>query len=225
MKKLGFLLFIAALSIGIISAANCRFGNIKNLSGVEGSGNIKQETRDVSGFEEIEANGAVNAEITVGSAFTVTVEADDNLLQYIKTEVSGSSLKIFTEGKISPKTKISVKISMPELKGLDINGASTVTAANIKSDSLEIKANGASKVKISGETKDLNANANGASTIDAESLKAEDADADSNGASTVIVSASNDLKAEASGASTIYYSGEPKNIKQNSSGVSSIKKK
>ena len=48
---------------------------------------------------------------------------------------------------------------------------------------------------------------------------------DASGASNATVSASNDLKVDASGASKISYTGEPKNIKQNSSGASSVTKK
>jgi hypothetical protein len=227
MKKLGLLFFITALIFGVMSAANCSFGRVSfNILGrVNGSGTVKQETRNVADFDEIETSGAINAEVAVGDSFSVSVEADDNILQFIKTEVSGNTLKIHTEGKFSTKSKINVKISMPELRGLDINGASNVTAANVKGDSLNIKVNGASEVKISGEAKELNARANGASTIDAENLKSENTEVDSNGASTVTVSSSNELRADASGASTIYYTGEPKNIMQDASGASSIKKK
>lgn len=227
MKKLGFLFFIAALAIGVISAVNCSVGNfnLKNMSGVQGSGNAKQETRNVSGFKEIEASGAINTEIAVGKDFIVTVEADDNLLPQVKTEVKGETLKIYTENRFSSKTKITVRISMPELKKVDISGASTANITNVTGDSLEMQASGASRIKVDGQVKDFNVEASGASTIDASKLNAENADVDSNGASTITVAPSSDLKAEASGASTVYYTGDPKNIKQDSSGASTIKKK
>ena len=71
----------------------------------------------------------------------------------------------------------------------------------------------------------MGADASGASTIDAENLKVEDADVEASGASSATVSATNDLKVDASGASKISYNGEPKSIKQNSSGASSVTKK
>lgn len=225
MKKSGFLFFATALAIGSISAINCNVTNFKNMGGIQGSGNAKRETRNLSDFEKIDASGAINAEIAAGKEFSVEVEADDNLLQYIKTEISGDTLKIYSEDKISPKTKLSVKISLPELTKLDVSGASTANVTGVKGDSLELQASGASKIKVDGEIKDLNAEANGASTIDASNLNAENADVNSNGASTVTAAPVNDLKAEASGASTIYYTSDPKNIKQNASGASSVKKK
>ncbi len=114
---------------------------------------------------------------------------------------------------------------MTEIEDLEVSGASSGNVINVKADSLELKASGASKIKISGTAKDLEANASGASTIDAESLQVENAEVDASGASKAIISASNELNVEASGASKISYIGEPKNIKQNSSGASSITKK
>jgi hypothetical protein len=226
MKKLGLIIFILSLSIGISAALSCSFGNFNNGgNSVSGSGNVRSENRDVSGFKEISAGGAVNLQINVGSDFAVEVEADDNILPLIKTEISGDTLKIFTEGRISPKNTIRVKISMPELVDLDISGASSAEAANVKTDSLKLNASGASKIKIDGAVKSLDADASGASTINAENLQTENADVDSGGASNVTVSPSGDLNAHASGASRILYTVEPKNIKQNSSGASSIKKK
>jgi hypothetical protein len=225
MKKLGLLIFIFALSIGLVFSTNCSFGGFKNIGGVQGSGTSKTEKRNVSGFEKIDASGAVNVEVSIQKDFSVEVQADDNLLANIKTEVSGGTLKIYSEDKISPKTRINVKVSMPEIEGLEVSGASSGNISNVKADSLELKASGASKIKIDGTAKELNGDASGASTIDAENLRVEDADIDASGASSAIVSASNDLKVDASGASKISYTGEPKNIKQNSSGASSVTKK
>ncbi len=226
MKKISLAIFILALTIGLIFSTNCGFGGINNFGeGVTGSGTSKTEQRNVTGFRAIEASGAVNLEVDAQKDFSVTVEADDNLLQYIKTEVSGDTLKIYSEGKISPTTKFNVKISMPALEGLDVSGASDAKIVNVKADSLELKASGASDVIINGEAKELKANASGASEINAENLRAENADVDASGASSATVSATNELNVEASGASKISYTGDPNNVKQNSSGASSINKK
>jgi hypothetical protein len=225
MKKISLAIFILALTVGLIFSTNCSLGRIDNFTGIKGSGTSKTEQRNVSGFREIEAGGAVNLEVDAGNEFSVTVEADDNLLQYIKTEVNGNSLKIYSEGKISPTAKLNVKISMPALEGLDISGASDAKVVNVKADSFELKASGASEITINGEANDLKAEASGASEINAENLRAENATVDASGASSAIVSANDTLDVEASGASKIYYTGEPKNIKQNASGASSINKK
>ncbi len=225
MKKIGLLIFIIALTIGLIFTSNCNFGGFDNLSGVKGSGTSKTEQRNVTGFKRIDAGGAMNVEVDAQKDFSVSVEADDNLLQHIKTEVSGDTLKIYSEGKISPSAKLNVKISMPSIEGLNLSGASDGKITNVRADSLELKASGASEVTISGAAKNLEADASGASEIDAEGLKVEDGKIEASGASKAMVSVANNLEANASGASKISYAGEPKNLKQNSSGASSINKK
>jgi predicted DNA binding CopG/RHH family protein len=225
MKKFGLIVFISALSIGLAFSTNCSFRSLAHLSGIQGSGTSKTETRSVTGFNKVDAGGAINLEIAVQKDFSVTVEADDNLLANIKTEVSGDTLKIYSVDRISTKNRINVRISMPAIEGLEISGASTGVVTNVNSDAFGLKASGASKVKIDGEAKTLQADASGASTIEAEGLRVQDADVQASGASKATVNATNDLRVDASGASKISYVGEPKSVKQNSSGASSVKKK
>lgn len=234
MKKLSFLLFILALVIGSIAAFKTGFGKFgfgKNESKkvrVEektSEENKSEDKKDLSGFSKIEIMGPFNTEISVGKDFSVKVEADEKILQNVKTEIEDDTLKIYMQGNNSFQSNISVKISMPNLEKIEVNGASKVSAANIKGESLEVKANGASTIKVEGSVQNLDAEAVGASTIDAENLKTESAEVNSIGASTVTVSPSNSLNAEAVGASTIIYAGEPTEVKQESSGASSIKKK
>jgi Putative auto-transporter adhesin, head GIN domain len=214
MKSLGFAIVICALFFG------CNTANSDKKSEKYSS-----ESRDAFGFREIKAGNAVNLIISVQKDFDVVVEGDENQLKDVKTEVKGETLVITTSGKISSNNKIRLKISMPELLNLELWGASEATVTNAKTDSLKIQATGTSKIKIDGETKNLDATANGASAIDAEKLKTENAATQAAGTSEITVSATNELTTEAVGASTIYYTGEPKNIKKNIVGTSEVRKK
>lgn len=225
MKKIGLIVFITTLFIGLVSALNCSVGNFEGLSSIKGSGNVKSETRDVSGFKAIEAGNAIVIQVAAGKDFAVKVEADDNLLPLIKTEVSGGELKIFTEGKISTRNEIRVRVSMPELDGISLSGASYGIVSGVNSNSLDLGASGASKITIEGRAQTIQAEASGASTIDAANLQTENANVEASGASNINVNTLNNLTAEASGASTIVYTGEPENIIEKSSGASSVKRK
>lgn len=218
MKLSGLLIFIALL----IVADGC---NMSSITGIRGSGNAKTEMRNLSGFKKIKAGGAINLQVGAQKDFGLTVEADDNLLEHITTVVSGDTLIIGSQGKISPTSEIKINVWLPELVDLEISGASTATVTGINTDSLKLEASGASKIKIDGEVKTLETDASGASGIDAENLKAENAHAEASGASSVTVNAVNQIDAIASGASTVAYTGNPQNITQNSSGASTIKKK
>lgn len=222
MKKLGIAIFLAAFSIGLFSAVSC---NIAKLGATTGSGNTKSEKRDVSGFTKVEAVGAVTLQIDAQKDFRLEIEADDNLIPLIKTEVSGDTLKISVKDKISSKSKILIKISMPLVASLDVSGASTAVVSNVKVESIKLEASGASKITINGEADDLKIDSSGASGIEAEGLTTANAEVTASGASNSTVSASKNLIADASGASSIYYTGDPKNVEPKTSGASSIKQK
>lgn len=222
MKNINFKVIGFVLSVVLIFSGGCDFSGIK---GIKGSGNLKTETRNVSGFKKVEAQNAMNVVIDAGKEFSMQIEADDNLLPLIKSEVSGDKLTISIKESISSSRKPTIKISMPELVALDVSGASSGEVSNVKTDSLELDASGASQIKIVGEANKLKSDASGASGIDAERLKVTDADVKASGASNSTVTVANELKADASGASTIYYTGEPKTVTPKSSGASSVKKK
>lgn len=228
MKKFGLIFFIGALIVGFVFARSTSFGTfrVSNVfGGVSGSGVMKNEKRDVANFTKIDGSGALNIEVVIQKEFSVEVEADDNLLQNIKTEVRGNTLKIYSEGRISRSNPVNVRIGMPVVEGAEISGASKASLSDVSGDNVVLEVSGASKIVVNGEVKNLKVQSNGASSIDAENLKAENADVDVNGASKAIIFATNELKADANGASRITYVGDPVNLVKSSNGGSSIKKK
>jgi hypothetical protein len=233
MKKIGIIIFIIALILGVTFANFFSWGKASarifsfsvNFGGVQGSGNVQTEKRSAADFKSIEVGGIFEVEVVAQKDFSVEVEADDNLLQYIKTEVKGDTLEISTEKSISPKGPVRIRISAPNIENLDISGVSKVSLTNLKNDSLKVDASGASKIKIDGETGNLEVELSGASRLDAENLKAENVDVDGSGASNASVNVSGDLKADLSGASKVTYTGNPKNLEKSTSGASSVKGK
>ena len=156
MKKIGFIIFIVAVIIGVTfgnlfswGKASAKFFNFSvNFGGVKGSGNVQNEKRNVANFKAIEVGGIFEVEVVAQKDFSVEVEADDNLLQYIKTEVNGNTLEISTEKSISPKGPVRVRISAPDIENLQVSGVSKVSLTNLKNSSLKVDASGASKIKV-----------------------------------------------------------------------------
>jgi len=232
MKKIGIIVFGAAIIIGIVFSSLFSFGrltskvfNVSFNSGVEGSGNSTTETRGVSDFTSIEVGGVFQVEIVAQKDFSLQVEADDNLLEYIKTEVRDGRLMIETDKNFNTKTTIRVRITAPNIERIEASGASKVSITDLKNSSLHIDSNGASKISVTGETARLKVEVSGAGNIDAQNLKAENGDIDASGASHADVDVAGTLRAEASGASRITYAGSPKTLNKASSGASSINQK
>ena len=230
MKKIGLIVFAAAIILGVVIANFISFGktadevfdNVTVSSDVPGSGNTVSEKRDLNDFSGIDVSGAFEVEVVSQKDFRVEIEADDNLLSQIKTEVRNGILRISSEDDIKTKNSISIRISAPDIDRIEVSGATKFSLVDLKNDELKLDISGVSKVKLSGVTGNLSAEISGASHVDAENLKAATATIEASGASHVEVNVSEELVADASGASKINYSGSPKNTRKNSSGVSSI---
>ena len=227
MKKLGLLVFAVVIvgSLALVWAITGKsvVGSSLIHFDVRGSGNTATEKRDVSGFKGIHAGGAMQLEITVGKEFSVELEGDDNILPTIKTEVRDGKLYFERkEGRIWSRGRVTARITMPELDDLDVSGASTAMASNVKTENLKLETSGASRIEISGEARSIEVEVSGASKLDADNLKTERAKIEASGASKASIFASEAIDVNASGASKIMYSGNPKSVSKDASGASSI---
>ena len=229
MKKIGLIVFAAAIIFGVVIANFVSLGTTTEMvfdfsvdSEVGGSGNIVTEKRDLDDFTGIDVGGVFEVEVVSQKDFSVEIDADDNLLPLIKTEVRGGILRISTEEDLKSKNTIRVRISAPDIDRIEASGVSKVAVADLKNEELKLDISGVSKVKLAGQTGNLSVDISGASYVTAENLKAGIATVDASGASHVNVNVSEELVADASGASKINYTGSPKSAQKNSSGVSSI---
>lgn len=229
MKKIGLIVFAAAIIFGVVIANFISFGktvesvfDVSVNSDVHGSGNVASEKRDLNDFSGIDVSGIFEVEVVSQKDFNVEIEADDNLLPQIKTEVRNGILRISSEDDIKTKNSIRIRISAPDIDRIEVSGATKFSLADLKNDELKLDISGVSKVRLSGVTGNLSAEISGASHVNAENLKAVTATVEASGASHVEVNVSDELVADASGASKINYVGSPKNTRKNSSGVSSI---
>ena len=166
--------------------------------------------------------GAFIVEITAQKDYALEVEADDNLLQFIKTEFDGETLRIETDRKISSSNPVKIRISAPDIENLNISGASKVSIFNLDNETLNVDSSGASKISCEGKSNNLIVDMNGASKFEGEKLSAEKVIVDASGASKAIVSVKDELRADLSGPSKVVYFGNPANIEKKTSGASSV---
>ncbi len=230
MKKIGILIFILTLVVGVVIGSLFSFGKVSagslvNFSfgkGVRGSGNVVSEQRSVAAFEGIKVSGIFRVEAVAGREQSVEIEADDNLLPLITTEVRDGMLVISTKESIRPRNTLVVRVSNPTIAKIQSSGVAKVTASELTGP-FELDMSGASKAELKGNVSELKVSVSGAAKIEATELQAANADIKASGACKVSVAVSGELKANASGASKIYYTGEPVNVIRNTSGASRVK--
>ena len=85
---------IARIALAIAAAAllgGCFVG--WDSDAVKGSGNKIEQARDLPNFEKIVLTGAAKLEVQAGASQKVVIEADDNIVPLIETEVQGGVLR------------------------------------------------------------------------------------------------------------------------------------
>lgn len=231
MKKIGLIIFGSTVLVGVVFANFVSWGKASgslvelpiHFGKIKGSGNVKTETRDLKDFDSLDVGGVFEVVATAGNSYSVEVEADDNLLEHINTEVDGSVLRISLDRRVSTSSPMRIRISAPNIESLEASGASNVKLSNVTGDQFRLESSGASKVNIAGAVKELRVRMSGASRVAADGLTTVDANIEASGASNLVVNASNELRVIASGASSIKYVGSPANVVKETSGGSSVR--
>lgn len=245
-----FLPILIFSSLGFASCSvdlNSKSPASNYLDRVEASSNTVTETRKVASFEGIDVSSAISVTVEDGNYNgQISVEAPDNIMNRITTEVKNGVLVMKINGTVNLKNS-SIKIKFPhqKLRSFDLSGATSVTvlptqkvekmavdlsgASNLKldvvSNSISVDNSGASSMKISGNVQDLNISVSGASSFIGKELKAANVVVDCSGASSTTVWAVNSLTADSSGASSVRYVDENSlKTKVSTSGMSSIKR-
>jgi len=201
--------------------AGCHNGMLNRVSG---SGNRERQKRNVASFNSISYNGAFDVDIACQQPASLEIEGDDNILPMVSTEVSNNVLHIKNLRNYSASEPIKLKISVPNLEGIAVNGAGKIEVFGMKNEKFEIDANGAPTIRVSGETKLVEIDANGAGKIDTHKLRASKAIVDTKGVSKVEVYAADQLDVTVSGPSHVTYQGDPV-VNKTINGPGSVEKK
>ena len=177
---------------------------------VVGSGQRQKQKREIQAFTSISTEGAYEIEVVSQQALGLEIEADDNILPLITTDVSGGVLRIKSIRSFSVNRPIVVKVTTPDLEGISASGAGSVQVSGLKNERFLIDSSGAPTIRVSGETKKVEIKANGAGKVDAHRLRANIGSVEANGVANIEVNATDELDVTVSGPASVTYSGSPK---------------
>ncbi len=212
-----------------------------------GSGRVITETRPVSNFDSLSLSGIGEVIITQGDSESLTVEAEDNIMPYLKTEVRNGTLYISMDsragvpifGTLKP---IRFNVSVRNLKSVDLSGAGRILSGGLKSDRLTIRISGAGSValdhieataltstlsgvgslKVVGQVVSQAANLSGVGSYDAAGLSSQTASVSVSGTGGATVWAQDSLDVIISGTGGVNYYGSPR-IQKTVVGVGGVK--
>jgi len=212
---------------------------------ITGNGNVVKQNRDVSEFNSIKVGSGIDVFLTQGDDYTLEVEADENLQSWIRTEISGKELHIFTDKSIRfAKTK-KVYVTCQTLERIDISSAGDVTGVTpFKTDKLDIEMSSAGDLKfeveaneieisissagnanLKGKTNLLKADLSSAGDLNAFDLEAQTGDISVSSAGSARIFVTQEASFKSSSAGDIDYRGDPKIKEIRTSSAGSVNKK
>ena len=219
---------------------------LSSCSNTSGSGNITTENRSDGGITGISVGGDFDVEVKIGTSTELKVEADDNIMPYIETIVSGNTLKIRTKDlhnysdvhmKVYIITPSLVKVNASASARVDVQdvlksierlyfNASSSGDINADVDAPEVEANASSgaTINLSGKTRAYNVQVSSGADIRSYNLLSETTKVQVSSGAGAHVYASVSLNAQASSGGTVSYMGGATVNKAESSGGSINKK-
>lgn len=229
---------IFVLFITVFGLASCSY--------TSGSGNIITENRSVKDFTGISVGGNFDVEVKIGPATEVKVEADDNIMRYIETVVSGNTLKIRTKDlhnygdvhmkvyittpslvkiNASASARVDVKDEIKSTEKISFNASSSGNIhADVDAPDVEADASSGAGLNLTGKTRTYNAQASSGGSIKSFDLLSENTIVQVSSGASARVHASISLNAQASSGGTVRYHGDAAVTKTESSGGSINKK-
>jgi len=151
------LLLSALLALSATASAHDLFGRGE----LEGDGHVVTSQREVGPFHRVVLRTQLDAEISRGDATSVTVAVDSNLQGEITVQVEGDELVVDAEREIDPDRSSRVRITLPDLRGVELAGAGDVDIRGFSADSLGLLLSGAGDVTFRGGAHRLDAQLSG----------------------------------------------------------------
>ena len=163
----------------------------------------------MSGFDSVALDGSGSLIIDVGGADSLKIEAEDNLLPLLTSDVTDSTLKLSSSEPISPTKRITYTLGAAALEGVSISGSGDVVAPNLACGTFEAELSGFGTFDVGGACDGLDLSIAGDGEFDGEDLAVATASVSIDGSGNAIVNASDNLNVTINGSGDVEYLGDP----------------
>jgi hypothetical protein len=212
---------------------------------VTGNRNVITERREIGAFSILDVSSDIEVVITFGEEPSLEVEADENLMDVIRTEIQDDRLKIYSRRYIRRAKTKKIHLSVPTLREIEASGAAMVRSGdilkavdlelevssaarlflNIETEKTKVEISSAAFAELNGTTGELDAEVHSAGRLVAGELVSRFCGVEVSSAGHAEVNAGDELDAEASSAGIISYTGEPVDKRIETSSAGRVNKK
>jgi hypothetical protein len=213
---------------------------------VKGNGVMKTQARNVTGFTSVGLGIPARVEVRQGDTESVTVEADENLLPLIATDVKRGSLEIKPVNRRQhlESKAIRIVVQARKIEGLEVGGSGTITAdalraagklsldiggaglievKQLSAERVDVAIGGSGDVRLAGTARRLEITIGGSGDITAQSLLTDEVEVDIAGSGDAQVAARKKLDVTIAGAGSVSYAGDPE-VKQTIIGAGRVRR-
>lgn len=141
---------------------------------IKGSKKVTVAGKEIQVFEKMEVEDNIEVYLTKGTSQGLEIEADDNLHDILKTEISGNTLRIYTSKQVTSAKKLVVNVTYTDtlnyitakheallyaVKELELDSVTvknldyTKSFLNVKSNNFKLLMNDKSKAEINVKAK------------------------------------------------------------------------
>jgi uncharacterized protein YpmB len=232
LSTLLIIIIVVATIVIAIASAIIFLGSWFPLTEVTGSGDLITQQKDFSGFSAIDVSSGFEVEISQSSFYSISVTADDNIIEYIQISKTDNTLKVRLQAGISYQSiTLQIEIEMPELNNIELSGGSQGTINDFASSNVfSIDLSGGSQIEGSftttenvnfelyggsqldnfvGEANDTIIELSQGSQLDLSEFVVNNSNVNLNGGSQATINLNGRLDANLIGGSTLEYIGEP----------------
>ncbi|MET4108141.1 PspC domain-containing protein [Hymenobacter sp. UYP22] len=224
------------------------FERLEPINTDEDSYGSERQTFNETGFDHVAIVGGYRALIRQGSTFSVRAAGPGRALRDIKVERNGDKLTIaprdrdLLDSDRGDADDVLLIIEMPELNDLELVGGTHAEVNGFGTGDLHVQQAGGSQLRFKGNLQELkldlaggcqaalqgnadrlNINGAGACEVAAGEFNARKAEVDAVGATKIRLRVTEELEANAVGASLIEYSGRPENVNRKAFGAATIR--
>jgi hypothetical protein len=210
----------------------------------------KIEDRHLSGFNALDLAGSFDVYVTQGSTESVKVEAPDNIIDHIITEVNGGILRVYNKNDngfhwgdlFGNHKKIAVYVIVKDVNSIGLTGSGDVffkegihtntlklrvsgsgdMSGSVEVKNLEASISGSGDVKLSGRADNSTVSVGGSGDYSGRNLVTVNTAVRVSGSGDASVNASNRVDASVSGSGDIRYTGGAKSVSSAKSGSGDI---
>lgn len=203
--------------------------NISVFKVVEGSGNVVRQYREVPDFQSVQLRGNLKAYFVQDADYQINIEADDNLMDLVVTEINNGQLSVYLEKPVRRGATLNLYIHAANLEALHVSAGSKAysdkpltgssfehnvqagakSTLHLQYDNMELKVQAGAITILEGRVGTLTVLSAAGAIVDAKELVVRDCEIDAKAGSVNNLFVTGTLSGSVTRGAVIHYAGDP----------------